>query len=311
MSYKIGSFNLLDFNLRADNDTKKNFSKISEIIIKEKMDVIGVQEVLSDFAIKLLTKTLNNNKGFNQEWKCVCAFPVSRNTSKQEGYAFIWNDKRLKLMNIPDKENPRIVSDFKIKDEPGQTVLLRNPYFARFQPVNRFYEIRLINTHIRYGKGSLDASVLANENQMRLNEFNLLASKILPKCTDIRTGQEMPAYTFLLGDYNISLNRPYTGYPYLKEDVLIVNDRGHSRNIITIQDKLSSLKQIREGENIPPDDIYANNYDHFSYDEGKIGHVVKEEAVRIEAVKLYEDGDLSKYRKEISDHVPISLEIHA
>lgn len=310
MTYKIASFNLLDFNLTRNNESKKDFDKISKIILDEKIDVIGIQEVLSEMAVKLLVKKLNNNKGCSQDWKYKCAFPINRNVNKSEGYAFIWNDIKIKLLEIANKENPRIVDDFKIKNEPGQTLLVRNPYFARFIPEKRAFEIRLINTHIRFTKSHLDNMVAASENQMRLNEFNLLASTILPKCTDIRTGQNMPAYTFLLGDYNINLNRPENGYPYLREDFFTVNDRGHNRTVKTVQDKKTSLKVVYEGEEIPKE-IYASNYDHFSFDVDKAEHVIKGEADRIEAVKIYEDGDLIKYRKEISDHVPIFIDISA
>lgn len=310
MTYKIASFNLLDFNLKSTDEFKKNFEKITKIIINEKIDIIGIQEVLSEMAIKLLVKKLNNTKLGGQDWKYECRFPPNRNVNKQEGYAFIWNDKKLNLLEIENKENPRIINDYKIKNEPGQTMLVRNPCFIRFVPKNRFFEIRLINTHIRFGKSNLDSMVAAGENQMRLNEFNLLASTILPKCTDIRTGQNMPAYTFLLGDYNINLNRPENGYPCLREDVLTVNDRGHNRTVKTVQDKKTSLKVVYEGEEIPKE-IYANNYDHFSFDVDKSGHVIKGGADRIEAVTIYEDGDLVKYRKEISDHVPVFINISA
>lgn len=310
MTYKIASFNLLDFNLKSNDESKKDFEKISKIVLGEKIDVIGIQEVLSEMAIKLLVMKLNNNRSAFQDWKYECLFPINRNASKQEGYAFIWNDKKLNLLEIENKENPRIINDFKIKNEPGQTMLVRNPCFIRFVPKNRSFEIRLINTHIRFSKSNLDSLVAASENQMRLNEFNLLASTILPKCTDIRTGQNMPAYTFLLGDYNINLNRPENGYPYLREDILTVNDRGRNRTIQTIQDKKTSLKAVNEGEEIPAE-IYANNYDHFSFDVDKSGHVIKGGADRIEAVTLYEGGDLVRYRKEISDHVPIFINISA
>lgn len=49
MSYKIGSFNLQDFNYSSqteDGEKKtRDFDKIAKIILQEKFDVVAVQEV--------------------------------------------------------------------------------------------------------------------------------------------------------------------------------------------------------------------------------------------------------------------------
>lgn len=314
MRYKIGSFNLLDFNLERKEDSKKNLEKISEIIIKENFDILVIQEVLiTPLPLKVLVNVLNKNRKFSQLWSYCYGDSKSRNEKKNELPAFIWNTKRIELLNLENQNNPITIDNFKIKDAPGQTRFLRFPVMARFKPINREFEIRLINTHIRYSKGKNDADFEFGEERMRMNEFYTLAKYVLIKMTDkVPTLSTKTAYTFLVGDYNINLCRDGYEYPRLPMgDIVFATERnGKQRPIKTIQDKKSSLKKVKEGQDVPAD-IYANNFDHFSYDINKTEHVIQGPSERIDVVEKYYNRDLSKYRYEVSDHVPISLEFNA
>ena len=324
MSYVIGSFNIRDFNLT------KAFDKLAQIILSEKMDVIGIQEVNSKMAVDMLVKELNN-RGSNLmcNWKgSFPAYPRSRDESG-ESYAFIWNDRRLSLVETGNKENPVIIENFLIKGIPGQKELLRNPYFARFTARGHIggsnFEIRLINTHIRYSKGARDEACLDPEKQMRKNELDLLIKEILPYCGDLRSGNNMPAYTFLLGDYNLCLDNSI-GTTYRISDITEGNQKTWKRYYRTVQELPTSLKKpfndnMRvDDEDIEVDqmteygDYYSRNYDHFTYDtrlEDRM--VIRPE--RVDAVdKLYEQEEdrqerLKSYRDKISDHVPIKIVI--
>ena len=313
MSYKIGSFNLLDFNLKSDEESKKNFEKISEIIIKENFDILVVQELLAPFAMKTLVDVLNKNRKFNQQW-CYCyGDSKSRNEHKNEYPSFIWNAKRIELLHLENKQNPITIDNIQIKDAPGQTRFLRFPVMARFKPLKRDFEIRLINIHIRSSKGSRDFGVEFVEKAMRMNEFNTLAKYVLTKMTDqVSPLSTKTAYTFLVGDYNINLWRDGYDYPCIPiGDVIFATERnGNQRPIKTIQDKKTSLKKIDDDQEIT-EDIYANNFDHFSFDVNKTEHVIWGSSERIEVVEKYYNKDLRKYRYEVSDHVPIFVEINA
>lgn len=322
MSYVIGSFNVQKFKNGKDLD------KIAKIILSEKMDVVGIQEVFSEMAVRLLTDSLKR-RSVGQEWK----YSVSTRPGGDKGeyYAYIWNERRLSLVSIPNKENPVVVERFSIKNVPGQRRLVRDPYFARFTAANHRgganFEIRLVNTHIRFGKGAKDAACLATEKQMRINEFNLLIQDIIPYCGDIRTGNFMPAYTFLLGDYNLCLEDGKFGTYKISE---ITHGRPRwtgTKMYRTVQTLPTSLKRPADETTLSDDeeenetenmteagDIYSQNYDHFSYDI-ELDNKLDIRPDRVEAVdKAYADIEdkqerLRNYRKRISDHVPVKISV--
>jgi CDP-glycerol glycerophosphotransferase (TagB/SpsB family) len=67
---------------------------------------------------------------------------------------------------------------------------------------------------------------------------------------------------------------------------------------------LSTLKKDKDG--------LANNYDHFSFDSRVKNQIVPNSAKTINAIDQHSKDENTKYetyRKEVSDHLPIVIEI--
>lgn len=305
MDYVIGSFNIRDFNFsNQSSDGEKisrDFEKIAEIIQKEDFSVVGIQEVNAELPVKHLTRILNMKKNIMQEWKYVYSGQASREVSDPEGYAFIWNVKKLRLLNVPRNNNPRFY------ENAGGVTLLRPPYYARFtaRGLNggTNFELRLLNVHIR------DAISEVN----RIKEFDILVKQILPRCCDhIEMSIEneiMPAYTFMLGDYNLRLDKGPTAQIKI-ESITDTNYTGKRRYYKSVQEEPTSLRQVNGQQSIG--ECYASNYDHFTYEYELIAKL-RLQVQRVEALGKYYSKEkepsqmLRSYRTRISDHVPIKM----
>lgn len=307
MSYYIGSFNIRDFNFAnrsSDNERiQRDFDKIAEIIIKEKYDVVGIQEVNAEIAVKHLTNVLNRHKTIFCEWAYRYGAPIARNTKDPEGYAFIWNVKRLRLLDMGNKQNPTYYV------AAGASQLLRPPYYARFTARGMIggsnFELRLVNVHIRDAIHEAD----------RIKEFDVLVKQVMPRCCDQRglsvLNECMPVYTILLGDYNLPLNKGERAIFKINR-ITMTNYTGRNRFYVTEQEEKTSLRKVGYQQSI--DECYANNYDHFTY-EFALSQKLKLKPQRVEALgkyfpeKMDATDKLSTYREKVSDHVPISLKI--
>lgn len=309
-TYVIGSFNAC--NLSEGRVTREFETLIYKMIRNEGIDLLAMQEVLSE------GKPLNNiMKLLGNDWDKVW-LKIS-NDSRGEGYAFIWNKQRLKKVDTILKDGqkriyePRIFNQYKIDRNAGQKDLIRNPLYGRFTPRDLGggnFEIRLICTHIRYKgpKGEADPSHV----KMRQNEFDVLTKALYPKLADRIYGDMMPAYTILLGDYNLNLNRGWTKSPYITEPVVILKDGTNEKKIITVQDQLTTLKQPQKDNSDMSERGYASNYDHFSYDEIRLGTInPRYRRVNVVGKKSYGRyfNDFDTYREEISDHIPIIIKL--
>ena len=79
----------------------------------------------------------------------------------------------------------------------------------------------------------------------------------------------------------------------------------------TVQEEKTSLKQPPKQSSPCQEEIsdyYAHNYDHFAYETG-LEKMVRLTVSRVDALGIYCGNDLAGYRREISDHVPIKLEL--
>jgi len=286
-----------------------------------------------------------------KHWEGRWAKPDSSYGDKiAEGYAFIWNRDRIKLSKNSKGETfePRI-SDFN-----GSNKLVRPPFLGRFMPINGSYEFRLINTHIVYatpskkidenddtGRDESESEVDFTDKELRQNEMNTLIENIYKSYSVARydvTGHDMyarpiPAYTFMLGDYNLNLGKSGSSsarIEELEELSIYINGNqwrpGISEHIVTVGDSLTTVKSKPKDDEKKrylrqdPDvwNHLVNNYDHFSYDRNiMIDHGIADPSVGAfynvfdlyEKKETDEDSKFDLYRDRVSDHIPIYLDM--
>lgn len=314
MNYTIGSFNLLKLNGQDNKKNEEKCREIARIIKSEKFDVVALQEVFSDAELKKSLIPALGAKKWDYRW----ASPKSISLSSGEGYAFVWNKDKLRL--IESENSPMIYNRYSVREpnffrinyrKIGKNALLRPPYAARFTPTGlpggSNFEIRLINTHIIHSRPNKVESLVVNSDikdyELRREELRILSQSIYRLFSTKRYGDNMPAYTILLGDYNLCL---CGSGPKIAEEI----DIDSRRKLRTVQEGKTSLKrsdsdkpQLYEEAN---PDLYSRNYDHFSYETG-LSQKLKLEVSRVDALSKYYKNDLESYRDEVSDHVPIKL----
>lgn len=311
MSYVIGSFNLRDFNFAnrsvdGQNEImQRDCEKIAKIIIEENFDVIALQELNAPLPLQYLVSVLNRSKTTLREYEGIFGtnMPHRLGSRDPERYGFIWNKKRLRLLKTKKNNNPGYY------ENAGALGLIRPPYYARFTARGMLggsnFELRLVNTHIRD----------AIHEQERIAEFDVLVRQVLPRICDHREmsqdGEVMPAYTFLLGDYNLALNKSERSI-YKIDTVTTTKYTGKTRRFITVQEDATTLKLPNNQADII--ECYANNYDHFTY-EIDVSKKLILSTQRVEALTKYFPecasvvDKLREYRTKVSDHVPIKLTV--
>lgn len=311
MAYKIGSFNMFKFSFQSDSEIRKDFTVLSRIVRDNKFDIIALQEVFSPNALGRLLNHLGQ-----YEWDGVWDSPTSFSSFAAEGYGFIWNKRRMRLAATTQPDGtkktfrPHIYNQYRVDRRLGQTQLIRNPYYARFEPLDgSFCEIRLINTHIMFSKGNSQNQLLdIGAVVMRKREFDILTQALYNSIADKRYGNNRPAYTIILGDYNLNLRTSGAAGAYLNE-IVMLEDQGHIKRLVTVQDKLTTLKADKSENREPGFSFWANNYDHFTYDMDRFS-TVSALSSKIDTVKEYCNNDYKLHRKTVSDHVPIALNIN-
>ena len=218
MEYRIASFNVRNLSLGALNERLDNIAKI---IKNNNLDIIAMQEVLSEGKIltgsnqktvmgqvKAYEHSLKSRLG--KDWAICWRDPGSwsksylYDDSRGEGYAFIWNTRKFELIEDNGEQIlPRIFRKYHLP-EHGMIKLIRDPCYGRFKVKGRCPEIRLISTHIVYGKPKNwkgDADLDVGAIMMRKNEFQILAGQIYPQIDEDHKLNTVP-YTIMLGDYN-------------------------------------------------------------------------------------------------------------
>lgn len=102
MEYKIGSFNMKNFGANS----QKDFEKIAEIIVGEQLDIVALQEILSEG--KGVQRFLEESVKYDlYDWDFCCASPRESsdiekirdmvvNDTRGECYAYLWNKKQFK-----------------------------------------------------------------------------------------------------------------------------------------------------------------------------------------------------------------------
>lgn len=289
----------MNFGLGASKD----IDTIAKIIKEERFDIVALQEVKGNSALNRLLST-----------SLLSGYSGVADDGYVNDYAFLWNTSRVCLAhteeaNVSRTYQPRIYKQYRVDRKSGQKDLVRDPYFARFFPIGGgapFIEIRIINTHIRYSKGqsgNAEDSLSLGAIAMRKNEFDVLTKAIYAKEADKRYGNNRPAYTILLGDYNLNIRSSGAGSPYL-EECFEISDAGNIKRILTTQCELTTLKNP-EGEQASG---YSSNYDHFTYDAERFDGV-SVKCSRVDSVGQYCGGDFKRHRWKISDHVPVLMKL--
>lgn len=308
MSYRIGSFNLYKAKTHVHSDTmQKEYSLIAKIIRDNQFDIVAFQEVFNPGVMEQITRELGP-----ANWAWSWDSPRAASALAAEGYAFLWNTKRFKLATRIDQYgnekivDPRIYQQYSLKVSSVKLRMRRDPYVARFIPVyGPFIEIRLIDTHILFSASS-DSEDSISAQLMRKGEFQILTQALYPKVADHANGNNRVPYTFVLGDYNLNLRSFYSKPPYIEERVFLPNKDAKANALISTQKQLTTLKQKVEQVG---GSYWANNYDHFTYDED-YQRDWQIETYRINSVESVCKGDFQMHRKAISDHVPVCLEMH-
>lgn len=309
-TYRIASFNLL----KLSANTSKDYQTIASIVRDNEVDILAIQEIYSEQALKNLLLQLGPN--WDGKWKS----PNSRSCTAAEGYAFAWNKNRIALSKRKSGEEfePVIHNQYPHKDA-GE--LLRNPLYGRFVlKANEMVEIRLINTHIMFSQNRTtnesedhDSSIEnISDVQARKRELSILSSKILPKLDDKAYDYQWnevdekcrKPYTILLGDYNLNLPSSGAKDTFIDEPVIIIRDANSEKEIVTIQEELTTLKACTK-DNIQ-NGGYKNNFDHFTYDRKR---PIDVKCWAVDAPNIYFAGNYAEYRKNVSDHIMIVMEM--
>lgn len=325
MSYRIASFNVKNLSYGSSNEKLDNLARI---IKENNLDIVALQEVLSEGKIltgvnlksisgqaKAYEHSLKSRLG--DKWAICWRDPESwskaylYDDSRGEGYAFLWNTDKFELVKKDGKEIwPRIFRDYKL-NAPGLIKLVRDPCYGRFKIKGRKPEIRLITTHIVYGKpqgwqGNADLDFGAVT--MRKNEFQILAGQIYPKIDADHKENTVP-YTIILGDYNLNLPESGVGSPTVPDIAcfdqngnLLPMNQGADIVINTVQSDLTTLKN--------DEDELASNYDHFSYTNRVAGIVESIEVINPIDMMSGEGSKYCQYKNKVSDHLPIAITIN-
>ena len=310
--YRLGSFNLYKFSA----NTHKELEIIKSIIEENKIDILAIQEIFSKNALDRLLMIMGPH------WDGRWASPESRSASAAEGYAFVWNKDRIGLSQRRSGSyfEPVIHNQYPHKDG-GE--LTRNPFYGRFVVKdNSMIELRIINTHIMFSlereendSDDHDSSIAkTGAVSMRKREFDILASKILPKLDDKAYDHQWnedddicrKPYTILMGDYNLNLRESGAKDSFIDEPVIIIKDARSEKRIVTVQKDLTTLKaKPADGSAI---NGYRNNFDHFTYDSTRPMET-RSWAVDVPNNSLFA-GNYERYKKDVSDHLMIVMEIN-
>lgn len=372
MKIRIASFNIEKFSRQSvyyaeDSESRKDIEMIAKIIRENNFDIIALQEVFHPEALKCLLRVLSNEipidvpvsrmgsytaqiAGFKSDkWEARWAKPRTKYSDMAaEGYAFIWNTKRIELSkNMKGKAFEPRIADYGHASE-----LVRPPLIARFNPLRSYYEIRLINTHIVFSikdedklRSNQDGELISSSTKLRNLELQILLKGIYKRFSEMvvdyrgidKYARNLVPYTFLLGDYNLNLQdvnhvaRPSEcldfdnsiGYINGRKKMWIetVNskkttlrknslstDNTSNRDITTVKTDVSRSYEA--------EDYLANNFDHFSFDLDRLDEhdIAFPEHGVICAYENYKDDEVNnrfeQYTKKVSDHLPIYLDFN-
>ena len=322
---RVASFNVRNLSLATKDEESmrsRDFDKIASLV--RDYDIVVLQEVLSphiveDISFASQRASLTRKLGLSWRGKWVDPkssskmYPFLGNDKRGEGYAFLWNTKRIELLkdNSGNEITPTRYSQYRTGDDFLNMKLLRDPGYGRFKLKNRPVEIRVITAHIIFGKPSkdnlsieLDAGAIA----MRKNEFKLLSGKIYKNINDYRKDDHINSvYTIIIGDYNLNLEGSGLTNATIPELCYFYSQNNSSvpatRIMKTVQREPTTISTDCDG--------YANNYDHCTFDINLEHNNVIGRCFRVPAINEKDSVErIKEYRDTVSDHVPIVVEIN-
>lgn len=256
----IGSFNIQNYK---GNNEKKKPERMARIIANENFDLMALQEILDEDAVRRIADHLGLG------WSFAWAKPGIGNEAK--GYAFLWNSRKI----VPIQE-PYIYSE-------AAGSLTRPPFVGIF--ACGCFRVQLINTQI-FSQGHKTC----NKEPIKQKEYKMLCGPIYRSLDNAAREEFVPSYTIVLGDFNM--------FPEWCDECHLELDfrrECEGRDIVCGQRELTSITQDGGG--------YRYSIDHFSYDQIRFAsHGIK--ISRVDSL-----GDLHSFREEISDHVPVKMEV--
>lgn len=130
------SFTLLSWNIRDLSKTKDDTEIQFMAQLIHDYDIIAIQEVVAGYggaqAVARLADAMNRKGG---NWDYRISDPTKSNPYQKERYAYIWNRKKIKLINRPWLK-------FDLAD-----LITREPYLARFQLLATKDTFLVLNFH--------------------------------------------------------------------------------------------------------------------------------------------------------------------
>ena len=299
MPYTVISFNLRNIYASAMD---RDWNVVAEIFRMERADIVAVQEIFSELPIKHLCRRLN--VGFLSDWRYRMVSRQTCQNGRGEGYAILWNARRVDLSPIVkvSESGARTVVGWhepEIRTEWSRS-LMRPPCVARFIPVGwcvPFIELRVIATHIIWEENAYlrGRSNELTDKALRKEEYRALSERLFPRVGKNRmSGDFRPAYTFIVGDYNL-----------YAEDCAQIDalPKAEVRFMKTRQILGSTIYPGKDEK--APGGYTENDYDHVSYSDRE--HPYVQIVERIDAPDKYYESNFKKYQKRMSDHVPIKM----
>ncbi|MCL1995026.1 MAG: hypothetical protein FWG63_02380 [Defluviitaleaceae bacterium] len=275
MGYRICSLNVRR-SIRGDEKDRMFYAFINKMIRYEGIDIFAFQEAKNINFIRNLKRNLQPGA-----WEGEAIY--------NNELAFIWNKYRVE--ECSRRKNPIALDEFKRYFNAGAEHMERPPVYGRFRPVdNQNIEFRFVNVHLYHGGDDSGQSI-----DRRKEECDIVNGKIyktIDKPPQGKDGNFNTIFTMVMGDYNL--------------DCITCNSIG-LENVHTFQDENTTLRTPKPEYN-NSELGYKNSYDHFSYDKDSS---IPQKPSRIDAVNSvrYFEGDFQSYWDEVSDHVPVKIEL--
>ena len=325
---RVASFNVKNLSKKNIDDESQKMRDLGEIVkLVRNCDIVVLQEVLDREVVSSLSKAFNASpilrllgRDWRGEWVSTQAnskYNPYPGDCRNEGYAFLWNTRKVELANENGKEiRPKTYSHYTVGTKTNK--MLRYPGYGRFLLRNRIrpVEIRVITAHIAFGKPKIKDGIEipdVKEIENRKREFDILSGWIYKNINDqCKSTTKNEIITIIVGDYNLNLKGSGLSTAVIKSENAYypsgnaffgyydINDYFGINVMRTVQSKPTTINQDCTG--------YASNYDHCTYNV-KVAEAIKS-CYRKDAISGKTPEEIKEYHDTVSDHVPIVVEIN-